>query len=92
MARPPRIQVAGGVYHVTARGVRGVPMFLHDDDRMVWIATLAATCGRTGWKVHAYVQLGNHYHLVVETPNANLVAGMAWLQSTYTIRLNPGTN
>ena len=43
---------------------------------------------KTGWQVHAYCLMANHYHLVVETPNANLVAGMAWLQSTYTIRLN----
>jgi REP element-mobilizing transposase RayT len=43
---------------------------------------------KTGWQVHAYCLMRNHYHLVLETPNANLVAGMAWLQSTYTIRLN----
>ena len=48
-----------------------------------------APCGApTGWQVHAYCLMPNHYHLVVETPNANLVEGMAWLQSTYTIRLN----
>ena len=41
-----------------------------------------------GWKVHAYVVMRNHFHLVIETPNANLVAGMRWLLSTYTIRLN----
>ena len=43
---------------------------------------------KTGWQVHAYCLMRNHYHLVLETPNANLVAGMAWLQSSYTIRLN----
>jgi REP element-mobilizing transposase RayT len=57
-------------------------------DRHDFLKTLAEACQKTGWQVHAYCLMGNHYHLVVETPNANLVAGMAWLQSTYTIRLN----
>ena len=42
----------------------------------------------TGWRVHAWVLMGNHYHLVIETPDANLVAGMKWLQNTYTRRYN----
>jgi putative transposase len=50
--------------------------------------TLAEACLKTGWLMHAFCLMKNHYHLVIETPNANLVAGMAWLQSTYTIRLN----
>ncbi len=37
-------------------------------------------CGKTGWRIHAYVLMGNHYHLLVETPEANLAAGMKWLQ------------
>ena len=45
-------------------------------------------CQKTGWQVHAYCLMGNHYHLVLETPSANLVPGMAWMQRTYTIRLN----
>ena len=57
-------------------------------DRQDFIKTLAEACEKTGWQVHAYCLLSNHYHLVVETPEPNLVAGMAWLQSTYTIRLN----
>ncbi len=57
-------------------------------DRQDFIKTLAETCQKTGFQVHAFCLMPNHYHLVVETPNANLVAGMAWLQSTYTIRLN----
>ncbi len=53
-----------------------------------FLKTLAEACQKTGWQVHVFCLMPNHYHLVVETPNANLVAGMAWLQSTYTIRLN----
>jgi REP element-mobilizing transposase RayT len=63
-------------------------IFLDDVDRHDFIKTLAEACQRAGWQAHAYCLMCNHYHLVVETPNANLVSGMAWLQSTYTIRLN----
>lgn len=57
-------------------------------DRHDFIKSLAEACQKTGWQVHAYCLMRNHYHLVLETPNANLVGRMAWLQSTYTIRLN----
>ena len=57
-------------------------------DRHDFIKALAEACEKTGWQVHAFCLMRNHYHTVLETPNANLVAGMAWLQSTYTIRLN----
>jgi putative transposase len=49
---------------------------------------LDEACGKTGWQVHAYCLMGNHFHLVVETPEANLVAGMRWFMSTYTARFN----
>jgi REP element-mobilizing transposase RayT len=71
-----------------SRGNRGDAIFLDDVDRHDWLKTLAEACLKAGWQVHAYCLMSNHYHLVVETPNANLVEGMAWLQSTYTIRLN----
>ena len=63
-------------------------MLLDDVDRQDFIKTLAEACQKTNWQVHAYCLMPNHYHLVLETPEPNLVAGMAWLQSTYTIRLN----
>lgn len=44
--------------------------------------TLGEACAQTGWRVHAYVLMDNHYHLLLQTPEANLVAGMKWLQST----------
>ncbi len=52
------------------------------------MATLGETVGRTGWRVHAYVLMSNHYHLLVETPRPNLVRGMTWFQMTCTARYN----
>ncbi|MGH8023752.1 MAG: transposase [Limisphaerales bacterium] len=88
MARPLRIQYPGAVYHVTARGSRGQAIFADDQDRERFLETLAEACQRTGWRVHAYVLMGNHYHLLIETPEGNLVTGMKWLQSAYTQRYN----
>jgi putative transposase len=82
------VQYPGAIYHVMSRGDRREDIFLDDVDRQDFLKTLAEACQKTGWEVHAYCLMRNHYHLVLETPNANLVAGMAWLQSTYTIRLN----
>jgi REP element-mobilizing transposase RayT len=76
------------MYHVMSRGDRREDIFLDDVDRHDFLKTLAEACQKTGWQIHAYCLMRNHYHLVLETPNANLVPGMAWLQSTYTIRLN----
>ena len=76
------------MYHVMSRGDRREDIFLDDVDRHDFIKALAASCQKAGWEVHAYCLMRNHYHLVLETPNANLVAGMAWLQRRYTIRLN----
>lgn len=70
------------------RGDRRENVFLGDADRELFLATLGEACDKAGWRVHAYVLMPNHYHLVLETPEANLVAGMRWLQSTYAIRFN----
>jgi putative transposase len=88
MPRQPRIEYAGAVYHVMCRGDRGEDVYADVEDRHCFLATLATACMRTGWRVHAYVLMGNHYHLLLETPEANLVAGMRWLQGTYTQRYN----
>jgi len=70
------------------RGDRREPI-LHDDfDRKRFVATLSEACAKTDWQVHAYCLMNNHFHLVVETPEANLVAGMRWFLSTYTARFN----
>lgn len=88
MPRQVRIQYPGAMYHVMSRGNRRQNIYLDDVDRHDFLKTLAEASQKSGWQVHAYCLMSNHYHLVVETPNANLVAGMAWLQSAYTIRLN----
>jgi REP element-mobilizing transposase RayT len=71
-----------------SRGDRRKDIYLDDVDRQDFLKTLAETCQKTGFQVHPYCLIRNHFHLVVETPNANRVAGMRWLLSTYTIRLN----
>ncbi len=71
-----------------SRGNRQEPIFLDDKDCEVFLDTLGEVCKKTGWLVHAFVLMGNHYHLLMETPEANLVAGMKWLQGTYTQRFN----
>lgn len=88
MARPLRIEYAGAVYHVVARGNQGREIFQDDKDRRRFLATLGEACEKTGWWIDAYVLMGNHYHLLLETPEGNLVAGMQWLQGTYTQRYN----
>lgn len=88
MARPLRIQFPGAVYHVMARGDRGQEVVRDDQDRRRWLETLGDACVKTGWRVHAFVLMDNHYHLLLETPEPNLVDGMKWLQGTYTQRYN----
>ena len=88
VARPVRIPYPGAVYHVMARGNRGQAVFGDDTDRQLFLETLGEACEKTGWRIHAHVLMGNHYHLLAETPEANLVAGMKWLQGAYTRRHN----
>jgi REP element-mobilizing transposase RayT len=70
------------------RGDRREAIFLEDADRVLFLETLGQACGKTGWQVHACCLMPNHFHLVVETPRANLVAGMKWFLGTYTARFN----
>lgn len=88
MARSVRIQFEGAFYHVLARGNRREAIFFNDDDRRFFLKTMADARERTGWRIHAWVLMNNHYHMLIETPNANLVEGMKWLQNTYTRRIN----
>src|SRR5467141_2298862 len=88
MPRTLRVEYPGAMYHIMSRGDRREDIFLNDVDRQDFLKTLAEACQKTDWQVHSYCLMRNHYHLVLETPNANLISGMAWLQSTYTIRLN----
>ncbi len=88
MARKARVEFAGAVYHLLDRGDHQEAIFHDDADRERFLLALGQVCARTGWRVHAFVLMSNHYHLLVETPEANLVAGMRWFQSTYTMRFN----
>src|SRR5262245_9011019 len=88
MARKLRIQYPGAIYHIMNRGDRREPIFQDDFDRERFLETLGEVCGKTGWKVLGYCLMMNHFHLVVETPMPNLVAGMKWLLGTYTARFN----
>lgn len=88
MPRKLRIEYSGAIYHVLNRGDRREPIFLDDTDRQRFLDTLGEVCGKTGWQVHALCLMNNHFHLVIETPQANLVAGMKWFLGTYTGRFN----
>ncbi len=88
MARKLRVEYPGAIYHVMSRGDRRELIFHDDADRRHFIDTLAAACAKTGWRAHAFVLMPNHFHLVVETPQPNLVAGMKWLLGAYTGRFN----
>jgi REP element-mobilizing transposase RayT len=88
MARPLRIEFPGALYHVTSRGNERRPIFFSDDDRIAFLDFLGKAAKRFGWSVTVWVLMTNHFHLVVETPRANLVAGMKWLLGTYTMRFN----
>ncbi len=88
MPRQLRIEYPGAIYHVMNRGDQREDIFADDDDRRRFRSTLEEACTKTEWQVHAYCLMRNHFHLVVETPQANLVAGMRWLLGVYTKRFN----
>jgi REP element-mobilizing transposase RayT len=88
MARPLRIEFAGALYHVTSRGNERRQIFFTDDDRSVFLGILGEVIARFGWLSHAYCLMSNHYHLLVETPNANLSQGMRHLNGVYTQYVN----
>jgi REP element-mobilizing transposase RayT len=88
MARKLRLQFPGAIYHVLSRGNHREDIFRDDIDREFFLKTVADTCAKTGWQVHAFCLMPNHFHLVVETPQPNLVAGMKWFLGTYTARFN----
>jgi len=88
MPRKLRIQYPGAMYHVMNRGDRREDIFKDDTDRQRFLGSLGEACFKTEWQVHAYCLMRNHFHLVIETPQANLVAGMKWLLGVYTKRFN----
>ena len=92
MARPLRIEFAGALYHVTSRGDGREDIYLSDHDRELFLSVLGEVCQRFNWHCHAYCLMSNHYHLLVETPDANLSQGMRQLNGVYTQRFNQVQN
>jgi len=88
VARKLRIQYPGAVYHVMNRGDRREAIFKDDQDYQGFLQALGQACEKALWQVHAYCLMRNHFHLVIETPQPTLVAGMKWLLGTYTSRFN----
>ena len=88
MPRPPRIQVPGGTYHVTARGNRRQTIFHDDDDRRRFLALRRTVTRRYGWRLHAFCLMTNHFHLLIETPEPTLSVGMQRLNSEYATYFN----
>jgi len=88
MPRQRRLEYPGAIYLVLSRGNQREPIFLDGGDQHDFRKTLAAACAKTGFEVHAYCLMKNHFHMVVKTPEGNLAAGMRWLLSTYSNRFN----
>lgn len=88
MARPLRIEFPGAIYHVTSRGNARCKIFLNDEDRETFLATLTRVTERFGWICHTYCLMDNHFHLMIETPEPNLSRGMRQLNGVFTQHFN----
>lgn len=88
MPRKLRLEYPGACYHVINRGNYRMDVFKTEGARRAFEACMLEACEKSGWILHAYVVMSNHYHLAVETPAGNLVAGMHWLQATFANRFN----
>lgn len=88
MARPLRLEFPGAVYHLTARGNARQPIYRGEADQLRFLELLGEVCDRFHWRAHAYCLMGNHYHLVIETPEPNLARGMRQLNGVYTQAFN----
>jgi putative transposase len=88
MARKLRVQYPGAIYHLMNRGDHREAIFCDDLDRAEFLNCVTQTCTKTLWQVHGFCLMANHFHLIVETPQPNLVAGMKWFLGVYTSRFN----
>lgn len=88
MVRPLRLEFSGAVYHITSRGDRKEDIYSDDEDRTIFLELFGDVCCRYNWIGYAYCLMTNHYHLVIETPDANLSSGMRQLNGVYTQRFN----
>ena len=83
MARPLRFEYPGAVYHIMARGDGGKSLFIDEEDHLLFLHWLSRVCKSHGWRVHAWVIMRNHFHLLLETPEPNLVSGMRILLGSF---------
>lgn len=88
MARPLRLEFAGALYHVTSRGNERKPIYFEEADFELFLNILGQVCEQHNWVIHAFCLMTNHYHLLVETPDANLSKGMRQLNGVYTQAIN----
>ena len=88
MARKLRLEFPGACYHVINRGNYRSDIFASEGARNAFEACLFEACAKSGWQLHAFVIMRNHFHLALETPGGNLVTGMQWLQATFANRFN----
>ncbi len=88
MARPLRIEFPGALYHITARGNAQQDIFVDDEDRLLFLSVLERVVSRFHLLLHAYCLMDNHYHLVLETPQANLSQAVRQLNGVYTQAFN----
>jgi putative transposase len=88
MPRKLRLESEGGIYHVINRGNYRGDIFRSDKAKTAFLKCLGEACEKSGWLVHAWCVMSNHYHLALETPRANLAEGMQWFQGTFARRYN----
>src|SRR5450830_1057412 len=88
MTRPLRLEFPGAFYHVTSRGDRKALIYYDDTDRAVWLQTLKDVCAQFRFAIHAFCEMGNHYHILVETLDGNLGQGMRQLNGVYSQYFN----
>ncbi|MGH7801397.1 MAG: transposase, partial [Thermodesulfobacteriota bacterium] len=88
MARPLRLEFPGALYHITSRGNARQEIFLSDDDRTSFLNLLGREVEQQRWRCHAYCLMSNHYHIMIETPEGNLVLGMRRLNGAYSQEFN----
>ena len=82
MPRKQRLEYEGALYHLMNRRDHKDEIFLNDQDRRRFLETLGEACRKTGWQIQAYCLMGNHFHPIVETTEANLSAGIQWFLGT----------
>jgi REP element-mobilizing transposase RayT/DNA-binding CsgD family transcriptional regulator len=92
MARPLRLEFSGALYHITSRGDRCEAIYEDEADRETFLSVLTKVCETYNWVTHAYCLMDNHYHLLIETPDANLSKGMRQLNGVYTQKFNRSHN